>query len=135
MNVRRSISGAVGVLTSVWTIYIVLTFINKPSVCPVDGCTPIANDWVFDSLLAVAILLLVSSGVSVSGRWIGLPLSVLLSLLAISFVALQWNNLGSTDSVADIVLAIATVASNIWALMAKPVISEENHPLNLPVFG
>ena len=135
MNARRIASGTLGILTAIWMLFIDEVFVNTPTSCPLGGCAPIPNDWAFDALLVVAILLLISAGTWLAGRWIGLPLSALFSLIAIPLLVIQWNSYGTTDSAVAVLLSAGTIGLDIWALLFRPAISEENHPLNLPVFG
>ncbi len=68
-------------------------------------------------------------------RWIAFPLGILLSLATIPLVVLQWNAFGPTYSIITIALAITATVLDGKAMISRTKLSEQSHPLNLPVFG
>lgn len=96
--------------------------------------SPLRPFWV-TLALAVAIALVPDSFVAIIGpKWILYVSALLLALLAGS----EWLGSGS-DATAVNLLAIATagvtLVLSIAAARYGPEISEQSHPLNLPVFG
>jgi hypothetical protein len=134
MLVKRA-AGVLNLLESGWILYIVLVFMNRPYACPSDGCPPIPNFWVFDSLLLLGAMLLIDAAVSFTGRWPTFPLGALFSIVAIPLVALQWGAFGTTYAIVAMVLAVSALIFNVIATISRTKLSEQEHPLNLPVFG
>jgi hypothetical protein len=89
-------------------------------------------------LLVVGILLLVAGVTGILEKWPAFPAGIVLSLVTIAVTIFQWGKLGGGASdylVVTAALALVDIILNVRALMSRPPISEENHPLNLPVFG
>ncbi|MDA4112931.1 MAG: hypothetical protein OK474_02690 [Thaumarchaeota archaeon] len=68
--------------------------------------------------------------------YISALLSVIVAFLVLVSVAASWQTWTSYPATpASILLGLATVVLDIIAARRKTYVSEENHPLNLPVFG
>ena len=134
MLVKRA-AGVVNLLEAGWVLYIVILFMNAPSSCPSGGCPPIANSWVFNVLLLLGSVLFVVAAVSFTGRWWAFPVAALLSLFTMPLIALQIEALGTAFAIAALILAVAGLIFDVVASISKGQISEQEHPLNLPVFG
>lgn len=88
--------------------------------------------------LIAGFLLLIDGLVCMIERWPGFLGGIILSLVTIAEVAIEWGKVGGVgpDFLAgSVVIAGLAVALNVKALVSRPPMAEENHPLNLPVFG
>lgn len=83
----------------------------------------------------VAVLLVLDSLVSFAGFRTAFYASVALSVLLLLDILLFGAVIASAAFAASALLALATVILGIIAARMRPRVSEENHPLNLPVFG
>ena len=88
-----------------------------------------------DVLLALGVLLLIDAVVCFVGIWLAFPIGALLSFLMLPLVALEWNALGTMYSSISIGVAVAAMISDGFAAVSRTKLPEQNHPLNLPVFG
>ena len=135
MLIKR-VAGAVTLLEGLWLLYIVL------SASPGEGtfcrtCSgPALGAPLFPILLGV--LLLVDSALCLLERWIAFLLGALLSATTIVLVLLHLSELGGSYLEVSAVLTVLSLAAlilDVKAAISQPKLSEENHPLNLPVFG
>ena len=90
-------------------------------------------DWL---VIALAVLLLVGALISLTGIPAAFYASAALAVLVvIAVVVSERAALADTGILVTVVLGAAAVAADVLAVRMRPQISEENHPLNLPVFG
>ncbi|MDA4136717.1 MAG: hypothetical protein OK449_06950 [Thaumarchaeota archaeon] len=106
---------------------------NAMGICPPTSLSdPLAP------LLVVGALLLIDGAFCLVEKWPAFLVGILLSLATIVIVAVQWNKiggLGPESTVITAALALLALALDVKALLSRRPVSEENHPLNLPVFG
>ncbi len=106
---------------------------NATGICPPASLSdPLAP------LLVVGVLLLVDGALCLVDRWPAFLIGGVLSLAAVFIAAAQWNRvggLGPEDIVITAALGVLALALDLKALVSRRPVSEENHPLNLPVFG
>ena len=97
--------------------------------CLADGC---GNE---PAIQALGVVVLAVSLVCFLGFAKAFYGSAGLSALAIVVFAFYSGKLEDLAFAVTIVLGIAAVAVDVVAASRKPVVDEQNHPLNLPVFG
>ena len=87
------------------------------------------------SALLIGVFLIADAIVSFARRWLGYPIGVLISVVAIIFAFVELNTVGTEVVIISTVIGAAALALGAKATVSRHAISEENHPLNLPVFG
>jgi hypothetical protein len=122
-------------LNGLWSTYIAIAAMNAPASCPEGGCPTTAYTYLLTLLLVVAVALVVDSLTSFRGFRVSFILGAVLSALVVGLVALQWSSFGATVSAVSVLLSVLSVVSDILATRPSKPISEQSHPLNLPVFG
>ncbi len=113
-------------------------FFTIPSGSCVGNCNGLSLSNPIWPFFLVGLLLVADGAVSLLERWPAFPVAIILSLATIAEVVLNWGKIGGEGPVSlelSAAIALVTVVLNVRALMARPPVSEENHPLNLPVFG
>lgn len=99
-----------------------------------DGLTPLHDTWVALTL-ALALVLIVDSLLALVGpKRIFYSSAVISALLATS----EWIGSGSgagAGTLLTVVAAGVTLALSVVAARFDPPVSEQSHPMNLPVFG
>ena len=99
-----------------------------------SGLTPLRPFWV-TLALTVAIILVLNSFVVLVGPKRVFYVSALLSAL---LTGSEWLGSGTNATVASmltIAMACVTLVLSIIAAKLEPQVSEQSHPMNLPVFG
>jgi hypothetical protein len=86
-------------------------------------------------VLSLGIILLLDSAVCFIGPSVAFYASAVLSAILLVYELSLSISFGSAETILAIVLALATIVLDVAAARVKKVVSEENHPLNLPVFG
>ncbi len=123
-----TIAAAVGIVTGVWTL-------GVQWICPSNGCPESGVPYLGTIILSLSVLLILASVVGLVGSKNAFYGSAILSILLDSSVALTsgiedaalvWITLG---------LSGATFVLSLAAARMKTSVSEESHPMNLPVFG
>lgn len=135
MLIKR-VAGAVTLLEGLWVLYIVLSPSPGEGTFCLTCSGPALGAPLFPILLGV--LLLVDSTLCLLGRWIAFLLGALLSATTIVLVLLHLSELGRSYLEVSTVLTVLSLAAlilDVKAAISQPKLSEENHPLNLPVFG
>lgn len=94
---------------------------------------PRSTGWSETALAAIVIVLVIDSLVCVVGLAWAFYVSALLSVVALPFIP-GGPGLGALF-LGSLLLALVTVILDVVAARRKEFISEQNHPLNLPVFG
>jgi hypothetical protein len=118
-----TIAAALGVLTGLLMVGFWL-----------GGLTPLHDSWVTPTLALSIILILVSLVAFVGPKRILYGSALFSALLAVS----EWVGAGSDGTVFTVVMlamAALTMVLGVVAARAEPRVSEESHPMNLPVFG
>lgn len=98
------------------------------------GLTPLHDSWVTPTLALSIVLILVSLVAYVGPKRIFYGSALFSALLAVSV----WVGAGSDQTVFTVLmLAMAglTMVLGVVAARTEPRVSEESHPMNLPVFG
>ena len=83
----------------------------------------------------VSVLLVLDSVACLAGLRTAFYVSAALSILLIADFLLFGAALASTAFVASAILGLVTIVMDAFAVRHRELVSEENHPLNLPVFG
>lgn len=86
-------------------------------------------------ILVVGILLLLDSIVCIVGFRTAFYGSAALSVLLILDILLFGAAISDIAFIASVLLGLITVVLDIITVRHREIVSEENHPLNLPVFG
>jgi hypothetical protein len=124
----RVIASAVSLVNGVWGI---ASGLYSSRIFGVQQSTGAGDFWI----IAVGALLLLDSLVCIVGFQTAFYGSAALSILLVVDILLFGAAITDTAFVASALLGLITVALDILAITRKQVVSEENHPLNLPVFG
>jgi len=131
-----SVKGMVGIanlLNSLWILYLVYLY---PTFC--TGCfdsVPVHYDLIVSMMLVVGLILVIDSGACLAGKWLGLPMGALLSSVTIPLLIMKLYYFGAFFVGLGVVFAVAAVVLDVVAAVSKTAMPEQNHPLNLPVFG
>jgi hypothetical protein len=135
----KRLAGIVNILQAVMVIFFAAFTVPSGSCGGASGaCSGLSLTSPLAPLLVVGILLLVDGLVCVIERWPAFLVGIILSLITIVEVAINWGKVGGGGPdflVGSAVIAVVAIALNAKALVSRPPIAEENHPLNLPVFG
>lgn len=86
-------------------------------------------------LVTAGVILLLDSVVCFFGFTNAFYVSAVLSAVIILLEVAQSIPLAGTAFVVGAILCVVTIGLDILGARRKSVVSEENHPLNLPVFG
>jgi hypothetical protein len=86
-------------------------------------------------LLALGIVMILDSAVCFTGVLEAYYASVVLALVALLGVVTWGAHLGSAGFLVLLLLSVLTVALDALGARRKTHVPEEDHPLNLPVFG
>jgi len=126
-----TLTAALGVLTAVWTIVGVFLGYLAHRACFGDtSCVSTSSGWVVQSL---AVALLVVSGLCFVGPKSLFYLSALFSAVIAGSVYAFTDM--TTFAELTLVLFAVTVALSVYAARRQIPVSEQGHPMNLPVFG
>lgn len=137
---RRTLAVAVSLVNAVWSILAGIFWrpIFQPPSCPGDGgvyigicALPQYSDYV---VLALGIVLLIGGLVCITGWSIAFYATAVLSVVVLAAESLSGVQLG-WGILVSAALAIVTIVADVIAARTKSSVAEENHPLNLPVFG
>jgi hypothetical protein len=138
----RTVAAALGLVNGVWVIAVgaywnQIFSIGSGDISCTGSCYPAGTDHI---VLVLGVVLLIDSLVCLlafsRAFYISAILSVLVLLLVLALTAglsLAWASHPAIP--ATIILGIATAVLDVIAARRKTYVSEENHPLNLPVFG
>jgi hypothetical protein len=129
------VGAALSLLNGLWAAYIAAVLVNTPSNCPLGGCPVTLSTYLPTLLLVVAVILVIDSLVSLGGFRVGFLLGAVLSAVVLVLVALQWGSLGGLDSYVSAALSVLAIVADAIASRPSGSLSEQTHPLNLPVFG
>ena len=126
-----TLAAALGALSAVWTI--VTTYL---SVLPSPACGPIVcstihnSGWVVESLAIV--LLIVSAACLIGPKSLFYLSSLFSAVLAGTVYALTEF---TAIVAATLVIYAAALVLGVLAARSEASVSEQSHPMNLPVFG
>ncbi len=132
MIVKR-LAGIANLATSLWILYLVYLFYLGCSRCSGNSLVP--YDFLVNAMLVVGLMLVIDSGACLAGNWLGFPMGALLSLVAIPLMLLKLFYFEPSDIGIGEVLAGTAVILDAIAIVSRTKLSEQEHPLNLPVFG
>ncbi len=88
-------------------------------------------------LAVIGIFLLVDGVICILEKEFAYWIGILMSIVTLGYVVTNvqtWNNPLPYEVFFGVV-AVAVMVLDVKAIWAHPPVSEENHPLNLPVFG
>ncbi len=120
-----------------WTLligYLSLPRLVAGPSCPIPCLTASGYD-LSPLLLASGIVLLVDSAICFAGLRPAFALAAGLSGFSAILVVIQSGTLLALYPLASVLLAAAAVVLDILAARFRPRVSEQAHPMNLPVFG
>ena len=120
----RTLAAAVGIVNGAWAAAAGVLWSQVFGVS--GGPNP--------GLIALGLLIAISSAASLIGPPDALYGPVAFSLFEILGIAVFATDVGSAFDL-SLVLAVATMALAFFAARRKSFVPEEDHPLNLPVFG
>lgn len=127
-------AGGLGVLTGLWTA--VVSYVERPlPPCPSAGCPPSGFTIYGVAILALSIALIFNSAVSFVWHRKVFYVSSLLSVILTLVVALDVNSIDPAFFWVAVVLDAVTAVANLFAARVSTAVSEQSHPMNLPVFG
>ncbi len=136
MIVKR-LAGIANLASSLWILYLVYLYptfyLENCRGCSLN--TPLSYDIPVNAMLVVGLILVIDSGACLAGRWLGFPMGALLSLVTIPLMLLKLYYFGVSYIGIGVVLAVTAVALDAMATVSRTKMSEQSHPLNLPVFG
>ena len=134
MLIKRA-AGALNLVAGAWIIYVVLFASRIRTLCPVTGCAGLSVWGPLFPVLLVGVLLVVDSGICFVEKWFAFPLGGLLSVITIVLVVSQWSVLEAFYVSISIVISVVALILDAKAAVSQSRLSEQEHPLNLPVFG
>lgn len=136
MVAARPLAGLLGILSSAWGLFMGL-FLKEFVGTNIGGQPPPVPGSI--EIILVSALLLITSLVCFVGFKLALYLSGVIAAVLIARVYISYATSSSGVSPFDFLVAtalcVATIVLDILAARHKVAVSEENHPLNLPVFG
>ncbi|MBI3022784.1 MAG: hypothetical protein HYY68_03540 [Thaumarchaeota archaeon] len=135
MGVARTAGAVLNLLNALWAAYISFLTVSTPTSCPSNGCPTSLFTYLPAVLLSVAAILVVDSVICFVGLRIGFTVGVVLSAAIVVLVGAQWGTFGNLSSSLSIVLSALAIVFGLVSMRSGRGISEESHPLNLPVFG
>jgi len=124
-------------LNGAWAAYIAYYYTYHLPTCSLSpsGCSGAASPELHSALLAVGAILAIDALVSFAGLRATFMVGVGLSALVLVLVADQWGTFSGTDSTVALVLSVLAIVVDAVASRLSKGLSEEDSPLNLPVFG
>jgi hypothetical protein len=126
----KKLAGAFNIVGGLWLVYIGHgTSVSGSGAYPAPAFVPV---------IIIGLILIADSIPCFFQLWVGFLTGIVLALAAI--VLIPWQSWAPDQIEIHVITfalpAIAIVLNAIAALSKKrPSLSEENHPLNLPVFG
>jgi len=128
----RSVAGAVTLVNGVWTVaagaYWSQIFVFTNQGFQTSGLQNFI-------LIGLGVILLLDSIACYVGWTEAMYASAAVSLLTVIDIAIGGVQLASLAFAGSLLLGLLTIAVDILAARRKLFIPEEDHPLNLPVFG
>jgi hypothetical protein len=129
----RTVAAAVSVINGIWGIiagaYWKMLFQSQS--LGVNNILPPTNL----VIIGIAVLLVLDSVVCLVGISKAFYASAVISLAMVGAEFAMGGGLDTTGAMVALPLMVVTVAMDIVGATRKQYVSEENHPLNLPVFG
>jgi len=129
-----TLSAAVGILTGVWTL-VAGFFDGVRFNCPSVGCAGSTIPFAGTIVAALSVLLILVSVVCIVGPRSVFYGSAMISILLGSLVTLESGAGDPTILWLTLGLAGATFVLSLLSARIKTAVSEQSHPMNLPVFG
>ena len=120
----RNLAAAVGIVYGAWGLYTSLYWPGVPAASEVGGL----------EILVVSVLLILASAVCFVGFRLAFYFSAAVAVILLARFLLS-GLFGTAALDVAVVLCIATIALDVLGARHRAVVAEENHPLNLPVFG
>ncbi len=124
----RIVAAVVSLLNGVWGV---VAGIYPKQVFGVQSLTGSGDFW----LLAVGALLVLGSMACFVGLQTAYYVSAALAILLVVDMLLFGAPISDLGFILSALFGLITVVLDLIATRRKPIVSEENHPLNLPVFG
>jgi hypothetical protein len=133
----KRLAGGITLVAGAWMVVAVYHFSTVTQSCVAGASCP-APYSVYSSMvpaLAIGLLLVADSVLGLIERWAAYPAGAVLSVLSIAVLLPNLGGAGLDYELVSIVLGIIALVLDVRATLVRPEIAEENHPLNLPVFG
>ncbi len=127
-------AGALGILTGLWTLAVVYLDGALRS-CPSGGCPPSGFDWYGAAIVLLSILLIFNSAVSFVWHSQVFYVTSLISALLTVALLLDASSIDPAVFWFTVVLPALSAVVNLFAARVRTAVSEQSHPMNLPVFG
>lgn len=134
MNRTGRAAGSLSAIAGGWAVAFGFIF-PSASACPPEGC-PIATGVLQLTIPVIGVVLVINGLVCLYGFRFGFPLSGVLSAVNAGLVLYEWA--GQNPGLFAVGLVLVSLVAVIWdllAIRAKSGLSEQNNPMNLPVFG
>jgi hypothetical protein len=133
----RLAAAIIGIAYGAWGLYIGLFFRNAASLLSLNGQDPPIPGSV--EITLVSALLIVSSLVNFVGFRVSFYVSAVISVVLLARFYVSYteylSGLNGVDLLVTAAFCAATVFLDMLEATRKSAVSEESHPLNLPVFG
>lgn len=127
-------AAVMGVIAGLWNLWAHFQVCSGPlALCPAVEAAPNGTDGTIMLVLAV-ILFLVSLG-----TFVGPPAlfygSVALGLIIDAIELLNYSSISPVDVYITLLLVTVSLGLGLVAARSRTSVSEQSHPMNLPVFG
>jgi hypothetical protein len=126
----KTIAALVSIINGAWTV-IAGYYWNKLLDVPTYS-GPVGHNLIVE---VVGIILLLDSLVCLLGTSRAFYASAIVSVIALALEVLGGAQVTTAGFIFSLVLALATLGLDVMAARKRTMIAEEDHPLNLPVFG
>jgi len=133
--VRLSTAAAlVGVVAGIWNIWAYFQECRgSTSLCPSWQSAPPGADGTV--VLGLAVFLVLVSLATFIGPTVLFYLSAVVGAAIDALVAVNYSSIAVGSFVITVILVTASVVLSVLSAMRKTSVSEQSHPMNLPVFG
>ncbi len=129
-----SLGGALGIAAGIWTLG--ASYLDGVArYCPAGGCPSSGVPYMGIVVQVLAVVLALNSAVSFFWQRRVLYASAILSILVALSVFLNSSATESAVVWVTVALALASAVVNILGAREGTGVSEQSHPMNLPVFG
>jgi hypothetical protein len=127
----RTVAASVSVINGIWGIIAGVYWKVLFQSSGVGNILPPTNF----VIVGIAVLLVLDSVICLVGISKAFYASAVISLAMVGAEFAMGGGLDTTGAIVALPLMVVTVAMDIVGATRKQYVSEENHPLNLPVFG
>lgn len=140
----RLAGSLLSLLAGAWTTFVAYYGTNSVSPClPFSTCIvelqggygSLSPSELQSALFIVGAVLVIDALISFAGMRATFILGSVLSTTVLAILAIQWGTYSVTYSMAALVLSLLAVVADFAASRPARALSEQNNPMNLPVFG